>query len=198
MLPCNFYNGIIPKFEHKVADNLGELLKYIAIFCICGGFCIDSAAQIISEGPVSESGPKVLTLPKVFQIGEYEDQYGLLYETYHDILLTVCHDDMSLAFGKWMDMIGEMEAYAHSIDFDLNGVKIWLKVFWNADGTIQYISFYRKPNSRNIDPVELSAFLSSFMNRYQMPIKTNLKYTHNGSAQFPTDLIPAISEQKRK
>ncbi|NND31617.1 MAG: hypothetical protein HKN76_03430 [Saprospiraceae bacterium] len=155
-------------------------------------------AQISSEGPVFDTGPKELTLPKVFQIGEYEDQYGLLYETYHDILLTVCHDDMNLAFGKWMDMIAEMEAYAESIDFDLKGVKIWLKVFWDSDGTIQHLSFYRKPNSINIDPAELSAFLSSFMNRYQMPIKTNLKYTHNGSAQFPTDLIPAISQERNK
>ena len=144
-----------------------------------------------------DTGPKKLSLPKVFQIGEYEDQYGLLYETYHDILLSVCGDDMTLAFDKWMDMIAEMEAYAQQIDFDLNGVKIWLKVFWNEDGTIQHISFYRKPNSINVDVAEMSAFLSSFMNRYKMPINTNLKFTHNGSAQFPTDLIPALS-QKRK
>ena len=177
---------------------MGKYLKYIAICYICSGLYVNIAAQEAHEGLVSDTEPKVLTLPRVFQIGEYEDQYGLLYETYHDILLTVCHDDMNLAFGKWMDMIAEMEAYAESIDFDLNGVKIWLKVFWNADGTIQYVSFYRKPNSINIDTAELSAFLSSFINRYQMPINTNLKYTHNGSAQFPTDLIPAISQNKRK
>ncbi|MCB0685242.1 MAG: hypothetical protein KDC53_01920 [Saprospiraceae bacterium] len=139
---------------------------------------------------IEDSQVKELALPKVFQIGEYEEQYGLLYEIYHDILLTVCHDDMNLAFNKWMDMITEMEAYAHQIDFDLNGVKIWLKVFWNEDGRIRYLSYYRKPNSRNIDPVELSAFLSSFMNVYKMPIDTTVKFTHNGSAQFPSTLIP--------
>ncbi len=136
-------------------------------------------------------GPKELSLPKVFQIGEYEEQYGLLYEVYHDILLSVCHDDMELAFDKWMHMLVEMEDYAQRIDFDLNGVKIWLKVFWDEDGTIRYLSYYRKPNSRNVDPADLSAFLTSFLNYYQMPITSTVKYTHNGSAQFPTTLIPA-------
>lgn len=144
---------------------------------------------------IEQSQIKELTLPKVFQIGEYEEQYGLLYEIYHDILLTVCNDDMNLAFDKWMNMISEMEVYANKIDFDLNGVKIWLKVFWNEDGTIRYLSYYRKPNSRNIDPAELSAFLSSFMNVYQMRQKSTVKYTHNGSAQFPTALFPAESRK---
>lgn len=150
----------------------------------------DRSSLVIEEPQVKE-----LSLPKVFQIGEYEEQYGLLYEVYHDILLTVCNDDMNLAFSKWMDMIAEMESYAHQIDFDLNGVKIWLKVFWNEDGSIRYLSYYRKPNSRNIDPSELSAFLSSFMNVYKMPINSKVKFTHNGSAQFPTALIPMESRK---
>src|SRR5690606_28683055 len=101
------------------------------------------------------------------------------------------HDDMNLAFDKWMYMIGEMEAYAHKIEFDLNGVKLWLKVFWDEDGSIRYLSYFLKPNSRNIDTAELSAFLSSFMNVFRMPIQSTVKYTHNGSTQFPTTLIPA-------
>lgn len=156
-------------------------ITFIVICLICG----------LSIGQENNSDQlKELDIPKVFLIGEYEEQYGLLYETYNQILLSVCHDDMDVAFNKWMDMLSEMESYAGNIDFDLNGVKIWLKVFWNAAGTIDHISFYRKPNSRNIDVDELKAFLSSFMNHYQMPIQTNVKFTHNGSAQFPTAYIP--------
>ena len=142
-----------------------------------------------------ETAPDTLTLPKVFLIGEHEEQYGLLYETYHDILLSVCHDDMNLAFGKWMDMITEMEAYASQINFELRGVKVWLKVFWSTAGNIEHISYYLKPNSRNIDTPELSAFLSSFMNHYQLPIKSGVRFTHNGSAAFPTAMIPALSKK---
>jgi len=154
-----------------------------------------SAQDEKSSLVINEPQVKELTLPKVFQIGEYEEQYGLLYEVYHDILLTVCNDDMNLAFSKWMDMIAEMESYAHQIDFDLNGVKIWLKVFWNEDGSIRYLSYYRKPKSRNIDTSELSAVLSSFMNVYKMPVNSKVKFTHNGSAQFPTALIPMESKK---
>ena len=153
------------------------------------------SAQDHSSLVIEEPQVKELSLPKVFQIGEYEEQYGLLYEVYHDILLTVCNDDMNLAFSKWMDMIAEMESYAHQINFDLNGVKIWLKVFWNEDGSIRYLSYYRKPKSRNIDTSELSAFLSSFMNVYKMPVNSKVKFTHNGSAQFPTALIPMESRK---
>jgi len=183
-------------FSHKFAT-----VDYIAYFkrgvrwimiCLFGILAVEGDAQDQKADAIVQ-----LDLPKVFQIGEYEEQYGLLYETYHDILLTVCDDDMELAFGKWMHMIEEMEYYAHEIDFDLKGVKVWLKLFWNSDGTIRYLAYHLKPNSLNIDTAELSAFFVSFVNRYQMPVKTNLKFTHNGSAQFPTALIPESSRRNR-
>ncbi|MCB0669555.1 MAG: hypothetical protein KDC80_27210 [Saprospiraceae bacterium] len=172
---------------------MGKLFNTIVVVLyLSWGFAQDGNNALVIQDPQV----KELDLPKVFQIGEYEEQYGLLYEVYHDILLTVCDDDMNLAFNKWMDMIAEMESYAHQIDFDLNGVKIWLKVFWNEDGSIRYISYYRKPNSRNIDPADLSAFLSSFMNIYKMSVDSKVKFTHNGSAQFPTAMIPLQSRKK--
>ncbi len=145
------------------------------------------------DGPSSVHEAQELTLPKVFLIGEYEEQYGQLYETYQSILLSVCDDDMNLAFDKWMDMLAAMEAYATDIDFNLNGIKVWLKVFWNEDGSIEYLSYYLKPNSLNIDTDDLSAFFSSFMNRYKLPLKAGIKFTHNGTAQFPTKLIPRMN-----
>ncbi len=145
-----------------------------------------------------EASVDTLSLPKVFLIGEYEEQYSLLYETYHDILLSVCHDDMNLAFSKWMDMLSEMETYAQHINFDLRGVKVWLKVFWSTTGKIDHISYYLKPNSRNIETADLSAFLSSFMNHYQLPINSVVRFTHNGSAAFPTAMIPALSKVSKE
>jgi len=136
-----------------------------------------------------------LLLPTIFLIGEYEEQYGLLYEEYNEILLTVCDEDMDLAFNKWMYMLSEMEAYAASIGFDLNGVKIWLKVFWSTDGHIDYLSYYLKPNSKNVGNAEMSAYLKSFTNRFEMPLRAPVKYTHNGSAQFPTAIIPLVGKK---
>jgi hypothetical protein len=149
----------------------------------------------MGQNNIIHSAQDSLILPKVFLIGDYEDQYGLLYEEYHNILLSVCNDDMNLAFAKWMDMLSEMEAYAETINYDLKGLKVWLKVFWQNNGTIKHISYHLKPHSRYADVAELSAFFTSFMNHYQMPISTKVKYTHSGSAQFPTMIIPPVSSK---
>jgi len=172
--------------ETSMVRGMGIRLSYV--FVLAG-----LAGSITAQA--DEKSPDTLSLPKVFLIGEYEEQYGLLYETYHAILLSVCHDDMNLAFDKWMDMITEMEAYANQINFELRGVKVWLKVFWSSAGSIEHISYYLKPNSRNIDTAELSAFLSSFMNHYQLPIRSGVRFTHNGSAAFPTAMIPTLSKK---
>jgi len=80
-----------------------------------------------------------------------------------------------------------MEAYAKEINFDINGVKIWVHVFWSADGTINHIAYHLKPNSKNIDDKEFSAFLSSFTNQYKFPLVTKgVNYSHYASAAFPT------------
>ena len=78
--------------------------------------------------------------------------------------------------------------FAEDIDFELKGVKLVLYVFWNEDGTMQHVTYYLKPNSLNLDTAELSAFISSFMNRYRLPIDAEAKFTHYGIAQFPTTL----------
>ena len=134
--------------------------------------------------------PSQLQLPTVFLIGEYEEQYTLLYEEYNEILLSVCHDDMHVAFNKWILMLTELEAYAQSVDYDLQGIKLWLKVFWNQDGTIDYISYYPKPKSRVINFAEITAVLKGFCKVYEPSIEAKVRFTHHGSAQFPISTMP--------
>lgn len=164
-------------------------------FLICMVALAFSLAEGQDRSSIEQTLPE-LSLPKVFLIGEYEEEYANLYKTYHGILLSVCEDDMNLAFDKWMDMLDSMESYANEIGFSLNGVKVLLNVFWNEDGSIQYISYYLKPNSLNVDTAELSAFFSSFASRYRLPLVTDRKFTHNGTAQFPTKLIPRKSNKQ--
>lgn len=148
-------------------------------------------APVSAQQMAEEAEP----LPKVFLIGEHEDRYGALYEEYHEILLAVCKNDMTVAFDRWMHMVTEMEEYAKTIDFDLNGVKVWLKLFWNNTGAIDHLSYYLKPDSRNIEVAELSAFFSSFMNHYTLPVESTVKFTHNGSAQFPIGVMPPTARR---
>ena len=126
------------------------------------------------------------TLPKVFIIGEHEKAFENLTLEHSTMLLSACEDNMDLAFEKWWSMIKEMEAYASLIGYDLKGIKMWVNVFWNQNGSIRHIAYHLKPNSKNVDTSELSAFFSSFMNHYSFPLITDIKYSHYGSAAFPT------------
>jgi hypothetical protein len=126
------------------------------------------------------------SLPKVFILGEHEAEYEALFENYSTALLEICNDDMDEAFDKWLSMLEEMESYANSIDYDIKGIKVWLNVFWEKDGTIRHIAYHLKANSRNIVRDELTAFFTSFMNHYKFPKVAKTGYSHYGSASFPT------------
>jgi hypothetical protein len=123
-------------------------------------------------------------LPKVFTLGEYENAYEKVIPNY-DQLLVACDNDMKVAFEKWLSMMMEMEAYAKTIDFDLKGIKLWIHVFWNANGSIEHMGYHLKPNSRNIDVEELNAFFSSFSNQYEFPLLTDSKFSHYTTVSFP-------------
>ena len=126
------------------------------------------------------------TMPKAFLIGEFESNYELLIQNYDQMLMSVCENDMDLAFEKWTNFLSEMEAYSNDVGFDLKGIKIWLNVFWNADGTIRHIAFYPKANSKHMQYEELSVFFKKFTQEFQMEMTSDVKYSHYGSASFPT------------
>lgn len=136
------------------------------------------------------------TLPKVFVLGEHEDLYEKAVPEY-DQLLNVCGNDMRAAFEKWISMMVEMEAYAKQINYDINGVKAWIHVFWEPNGQVKHIGFHKKPNSRNVDDAELGAFFSSFINHYQFPLSSDSKYSHYTTVAFPV-FYQRIDPKKEK
>ncbi len=125
-------------------------------------------------------------LPKVFELGKYEEAYELAKQDYAQNLLSACNNDMKAAFDNWLGMMKELEAYAGRINFDLKGVKMRLHVFWNTDGMIEHIGFVVRPDSRNARTEELSALFSSFMRQYKFPLTSTQKYAHYTLASFPT------------
>lgn len=132
-------------------------------------------------------------LPTIFQLGEFEvqmDEKSLEHKTQ---LLTACDYDIELAYGKWISMVKEMEAYSKSIGYDINGVKVWLNVFFEPNGKIGHLGYYLKPNSKNLDRKEFAAFLKSFVNNYSFPHAYKEPFAHYGSAGFPTSAyeVPA-------
>ena len=133
-------------------------------------------------------------LPVIFQLGEFEVQMDNESLTHKTQLLTACDYDIELAYGKWISMVKEMEAYSNSIGYDINGVKVWLNIFFESNGQIGHIGYYLKPNSKNLDRQEFAAFLKSFVNNYSFPHTFNEPFSHYGSAGFPTSAYEVPSQ----
>jgi hypothetical protein len=123
--------------------------------------------------------------PKVFVIGDYESDFERFTEEYQTSLISVCKSDMNFAFSEWVMMMREMEKYADKIGYDLKGTQMWVNVFWNKKGKIDYIAYYLKPKSRNLKKEEIESFLTNFVSFYQFPLIANSKFSHYGAISFP-------------
>lgn len=83
-------------------------------------------------------------------------------------------------------MLYAMEKHSEQIDYDLKGLKVWFHVFFNKAGKIDYLMFFKKPMSKNINDLELIAFFRSFIRDFQLPIEAAENFNHSGSGSFPT------------
>lgn len=137
-------------------------------------------------------------MPKVFVIGEFETQYEALVQNYEHSLLDVCGADLKRAYDLWSSLTREMEAYSTQAGFDLNGVKAWFHVFFQPNGKIDYIGFYLKPNSKNVDTTAMQEFLTAFAGQYQFPLTSPHAYYNYTSVHFPTayNLYPSDEDER--
>lgn len=147
------------------------------------------------EAQVAEQQDPV-EVPRVGIIGEYETEFEALARENPGILLGECGNDMDIAYEKWTDMLVAMEDYAQSINYDIDGLKTYFYIFWNADGTIRHLAFFPKANSRNIPVEELKAFFKGFVKEYQMSIVAQEGFSHYGSASFPPQARPEYHAKK--
>ncbi len=145
-------------------------------------FLLCSAVMLaVSPGPQ----PKNKTLPKVFILGQFESSYDDLVVSYEQSLLTACDCTMKTAFGKWLGMLHELELYSKKQNIDIRGVKVWLHVFWNPDGSIEHIAYHLRPNSKIIDEEVMSFLLDGFAKQYSFPLTAETGYAHYSTGSFP-------------
>ena len=154
-------------------------------------------AGSLSDETLTQAADMQDGFPAVCLIGDNEEEIDKLSVQHQKLLLSVCEDDMNVAYDKWMSMLQEMEVYAETINYDIRGVKLWLNVYWNEDGSIRQISFFPKPRSRNIENKELIAFFKGFMKRYRLPLSSDVKFAHYGMALFPTFAKAGLKAQNR-
>lgn len=125
-------------------------------------------------------------LPTVFLIGEYEDRYLDLSKAHPAQFMSVYQNDIDLAYKGWTNCLMDMEDYASRINYDLKGIKVWINLYFNADGTISNLAYFPKPNSRNVPDEELTAFFNGFVHQYRLPVTAEKGFQHSTSASFPT------------
>ena len=100
--------------------------------------------------------------------------------------MSVYQNDIDRAYNGWASCLMDMEDYAATLDFDLKGIKLWLNLYFNPDGTIAHLSWFPKPNSRNVPDEHLTAFFKNFVNQYRLPVTAEKGFQHSTSASFPT------------
>ena len=165
--------------------------KFKSLFLGC--FCLMLVSNLSAQLEADQSSKK--NLPEVFQIGEHEEAFEALSFTYNTSLLAACDENMDMAYKKWLDMLQSLESFGHSNGVDLNGVKMWLNVFWDKNGGIDHMAYFLKPQSKNIDQRYLTALFKEFSLTYQFPLTYPGKYSHYGLARFPVFAKPKPAPQ---
>ncbi len=104
---------------------------------------------------------------------------------YKSSLFSASEADFAQTVHNWRLFLLSMEAYAASINFDLKGVKVWLKVYWAKDGSIDHMAYILSDRSININPQDWEAFLRSFMRNNKIALPHKQRFAYENPVAFP-------------
>lgn len=127
--------------------------------------------------------------PQVVNVAQNSEVLEDLSANYKSSLFSASDADFIKTTKNWHHVLVGIEKYAEEIDFDLKGIKIWIKVFFAKDGNIDHITYILSDTSINIDSIELEAFLRSFMRNYKLPESHEQKFSYDARVQFPLYLM---------
>lgn len=119
-------------------------------------------------------------------IGDDEEKLSSLSLECSDMLLQVKDNSMTKAYDTWIRMMADLEQFTELQGYDIKGIKLWMNVFWNQDGSIKHMTFYPKPTSRNTDFKELSQVINDFASEHRLALTHSNCFSHYGSVSFPT------------
>lgn len=151
--------------------------------------CVMMLGVFCSFTTIGETNTTSITAyPTTFVIGEHSTIFEELGEEYSELLLTACQNDMNVAFQEWKSVLSDIEQHAELNKFNLDGVKMWIKVFWSAEGQIKHIAFDLKPQSKKVNKKALVKLLDSFVKEYateEARVIGNSRFSHYGSVNYP-------------
>ncbi len=163
-------------------------LLFVAGLFLTASFINPSAitAQPAASTDMVQNGS---ILPRVFLLGDFDGTpFEQLKSNYENTLFSACHNDAETAYFCWMHLLKHLESFAQQRNYDINGVKMWLYVFWNKDGTVAHIAYYLKPNSKFVKTDVLTNLLKSFSETYKLPLTSDKNYSNYNSAAFPVNV----------
>ena len=129
-------------------------------------------------------------------IGDDEKGYEKTISECPSLLLEVADNSMDSAYKIWTGMLADIEESASDSGVDLKGAKIWINLFWEADGSIKKVVYYPKPNSKNMDFTQVTKVLENFASNYNLPINHTGCFSHYGSASFPVHTKLVTTNEK--
>jgi hypothetical protein len=127
--------------------------------------------------------------PQVVDVSQRSEMLEDLSTSYKSSLFSASDADFIKTTKNWQHVLVGIEKYAEEIDFDLKGVKIWIKVFFAKDGNIDHITYILSETSINIDTVDLEAFFRSFIRNYKLPEVHEQKFSYDARIMFPLYLM---------
>ena len=104
---------------------------------------------------------------------------------------------MDISHNVWLHMVNQIESFAKVKDFDINGLKLRLSVYWHEDGTIKHLVYYPRLKSKNIDYSLLTSLLTEFVANYQLPIQSDSCFYQDATADFPSFAHRFIKDSKK-
>ena len=163
------------------------IMRFAAIFFLT--FCTLNVSFLSKiQASTTQSWTDSTRIPRVFLLGDDTDSYSerLSYE-YSYLLVFACNNSVEEASAKWVDMMNAIEEYSNQVNFNLKGLKLWINIYWDKDGTIKHIAYHLRPESRNIEVKQLTTFLTNFCGQYKLPLTASAKkkFSHSGSTYFP-------------
>ncbi len=172
---------------------LSVVKPILALFIVVCTFANSAAATFSSKGIIPL---EVLdSLPKVFLIGQFSEQYEKLNSSTTS-LLEVCNNDVYLAYDKWLHTMTELENVSDQLGFSLKGVQLWCSINWNADGSIGHFAYYPKPGSKAVDKVVFGQVVETMMSYYRLPIASTIAFYNYGSVAFPVPGKKQVASKK--
>ncbi|HMW38912.1 MAG TPA: hypothetical protein PKD30_08095 [Saprospiraceae bacterium] len=162
----------------------GHLAMFLRVLHIICWVIVCSVLEAQTSTDTKSTGAKI-ALPNSFLIGEHELAYDAILERYAKGLVAICGNDNDKAFMIWSSILADLVEFSKANNIELNGLKLWMNIFFNDNAGIDYIVYYPKPNSKNMDFDKLTELFINFCRSYKMKVKLGERCILNANASFP-------------